>query len=426
MPQLDIVCATWNTENKSPDNQAIINFYKALWKQRNLNAPDFVVIGLQETVPDEQTKEWVADLCLRTGGWSDIKQPDMKSSNKPPDMKPIMDGGKAVKGPSIMGKTKPLEPFCYQHIGIMQRTDSPWQVLQVKEDRYLRGLTSEKGALALVVDISSSSSPTSTSSTSSTSSASSSASSSSSSSSLSSSSSHKCIRLVFVSTHVSPKGQEKELTEYFTWANGLAREGSITTSDGDVFEAKNVANIRFIMGDLNFRLFPNQNAPQDEGLPGRDDTSDTWADALLSPPKRDLLFKHYDALENAAHRNYPNLLPNKWSFPRPNTNDGAHICFPTYKRQKGKQAEGYVKIINEGSGDKAEAIKQLYNLTNKKFFDDDREAWNIGWLDRIGYISDAGQNVLKFNSVASCWAWFDVVASDHTPVFLRLSTEVVY
>ena len=90
MPQLDIVCATWNTENESPENPEIVKFYDALWKKRNQNAPDFVVIGLQETVPDKKTNEWVADMCLRTAG---------------SDMKPIMDRGKPVKGPSIMGKT---------------------------------------------------------------------------------------------------------------------------------------------------------------------------------------------------------------------------------------------------------------------------------------------------------------------------------
>ena len=53
MPQLDIVCATWNTENQSPKDEHIAKFCDALWKDRKQKAPDFVVIGLQETVPYE-------------------------------------------------------------------------------------------------------------------------------------------------------------------------------------------------------------------------------------------------------------------------------------------------------------------------------------------------------------------------------------
>src|SRR4029077_15613522 len=117
----------------------IIKFYDAMWKKRNLNAPDFVVIGLQETVPNNN--EWVADMCLRISG---------------KNMKPIMDGGKPVKGPSIWGATKGTA--CHQHIGIMQRSDSAWHVSRIKQEKnltkgFIGSTVSEKGAVALVVDI---------------------------------------------------------------------------------------------------------------------------------------------------------------------------------------------------------------------------------------------------------------------------------
>jgi len=405
MPQLDIVCATWNLESQAPSLKPLADFKQALLKNGGL--PDFAVIGLQEAKPSED--RFVAQSCLKSFAFEWEKQPTMQA---------VQSGGQVVQGPQIHGVTDPsqlkgttdlAQLGCYQHIGIMQRSNSPWHVLQIKQEtnpkKGITGVASEKGAVALVVDIEHNIDK-------------------------------ECIRLVFVSTHLdAAKGQADELTEYFTWLNRLAREGSIQRK-GAPFEAKNLANIRFIMGDLNFRLFPNPAAPQNEGLPDRNDTSDTWADALLNPKMRDLLFGCYDGLENAADPGNPKkkLVPEKWCFPRPNTNDGAgpNVCFPTYKRywEGAKQATGYVNTIRKGApGDQAarDAIKGLYGLTDKLDFDNNRNAWNIGWLDRIGYITDAGHNILQFkNPVAFCWDCFDMVQSDHTPVFLRLKVDVTY
>ena len=384
MPQLEIVCATWNTENKSPANPEIIKFYEALWKKRNQNAPDFVVIGLQETVPDKETDEWVADMCLRMAGSG---------------MKPIMDGGKAVVGPSIMGKTKLTEPFCYQHIGIMQRSDSPWRVLRIKQETNPKGLGSEKGAVALVVDISSSTT---------------------SSSSSSSSSSHECIRLVFVSTHLSPKEEEKDLTWHCSWLNRkLASE--------------ELANIHFIMGDLNFRLIPPKTKVG--GLPDENHDAKAWADVLLDSAKRGMLFQHYDGFKRDAE----NTILAQWRFPLPKENYDSPptqhpLCFPTYKRDRGDQAATYVAAIKgKGAGDPGaiDAIKHLFlEHSNgkggyKPLWNKDRQAWDMGWLDRIGYVISNPSNSKKITyGAVSCWDCFEMVQSDHTPVFLQLKVDV--
>jgi hypothetical protein len=401
MRQLDIVCATWNLESQVPSLKPLADFKQALLKNGGL--PDFAVIGLQEAKPSED--RFVAQSCLNSFAFEWEKQPTMQA---------VQSGGQVVQGPQIHGVTDPsqvkattdlAQQGCYQHIGIMRRSNSPWDVLQVKEEtKWKPGLASEKGAVALVVDIEHNIDK-------------------------------ECLRLVFVSTHLdAAKGQAEELTEYFTWLNGLTRAGSIQRK-GAPFEAKNLANIRFIMGDLNFRLFPNP-APKNQGLPGGNDTSDTWADALLNPQMRDLLFTDYDGLENAKDpdNSTEKLVPEGWSFPKPKTNDGAgpKVCFPTYKRywEGAEQATGYVNSIRKGApGAQAarDAIKGLYGLTDKLDFDKKRDAWNIGWLDRIGYITDAGHNILQFKDpVVFCWDCFDMVHSDHTPVFLRLSAKVVY
>jgi hypothetical protein len=48
-----------------------------------------------------------------------------------------------------------------------------------------------------------------------------------------------------------------------------------------------------------------------------------------------------------------------------------------------------------------------------------------GWLDRIGYLISNHSNSMNItNSVASCWDCFEMVQSDHTPVFLQLKVDV--
>ncbi len=197
MPQLDIVCATWNLESQAPSLKPLADFKQALLKNGGL--PDFAVIGLQEAKPSED--RFVAQSCLKSFAFEWEKQPTMQA---------VQSGGQVVQGPQIHGVTDPsqlkgttdlAQLGCYQHIGIMQRSNSPWHVLQIKQEtnpkKGITGVASEKGAVALVVDIEHNIDK-------------------------------ECIRLVFVSTHLdAAKGQADELTEYFTWLNRLAREGSI-------------------------------------------------------------------------------------------------------------------------------------------------------------------------------------------------------
>jgi len=115
------------------------------------------------------------------------------------------------------------------------------------------------------------------------------------------------------------------------------------------------------------------------------------------------------------------------------------VCFPTYKREYGKQADGrqaaaYVAAIKgKGAGDPGamDAIKHLFlEHPNKKggyepLWNKDREAWDMGWLDRIGYVIRNHSNSMNItNSVVSCWDCFEMVQSDHTPVFLQLKVDV--
>ena len=99
------------------------------------------------------------------------------------------------------------------------------------------------------------------------------------------------------------------------------------------------------------------------------------------------------------------------------------MCFPTYKREYGKQADGkqadgrqaaaYVAAIKgKGAGDPGamDAIKHLFLEHPKKkggyepLYNEERGAWDMGWLDPIGYVIDSRSNSMNItNSVVSCW-----------------------
>ena len=167
-----------------------------------------------------------------------------------------MTSGKEFRGPLIQGATKwPKE--CCQHIGIMRRADSPWSIRHINAPKPKgKGVGSEKGAVALVVDIEPSSS-----------------------------SSRECIRLVFVVPRLDAvEGQKKELEKYFEWSNSLAKEGLIARPAGPAISANQVSNICFIMGDLNFRLIPPKTNVR--GCPDKNDDAKVWAAVLLDSAKR--------------------------------------------------------------------------------------------------------------------------------------------
>jgi exonuclease III len=90
-------------------------------------------------------------------------------------------------------------------------------------------------------------------------------------------------------------------------------------------------------------------------------------------------------------------------------------------------------IKGKGAGDPGaiDAIKHLFlEHQNKKggyepLWNKKRKAWDMGWLDRIGYLISNHSNSMNItNSVASCWDCFEMVQSDHTPVFLQLKVDV--
>jgi hypothetical protein len=236
------------------------------------------------------------------------------------------------------------------------------------------------------------------------------------------------------------EGQKEELEKYLKWSDTLAKKGVIERPAGSAIPAGEVSNICFIMGDLNFRLIPPQTKVV--GLPDANDDATVWAAVFLDSAKRTRLFENYDGFRRDAAKY------GQWNFPIPTENYDSSpgkqpVCFPTYQReygeQDGKPADGskaaaYVAAIKgKAAGDPGavDAIKHLFlehprkKGGNKPLWNEDREAWDMGWLDRIGYVIRNQSNSMNItNPAVSCWDCFEMVQSDHTPVFLQLKVDV--
>jgi hypothetical protein len=117
-----------------------------------------------------------------------------------------------------------------------------------------------------------------------------------------------------------------------------------------------------------------------------------------------------------------------------------NVCWPTYKRyyKKPGLATACVQTINSGPGaiDDIMALFNLKDVTALDYYDnavhmmqmnEDRHAWDLGWLDRILYfVGDAGEadSADVDVQIEDCWDCFDVVLSDHTPVILHFRANV--
>jgi hypothetical protein len=218
----------------------------------------------------------------------------------------------------------------------------------------------------------------------------------------------------------------------FLWNLGHALDS------GPAISADQVSNIGLIMGDLNFRLIPPKTKVA--GSPTENDDDTVWAAVLLDSEKRAQLFQRYDGFRRDAANTI--LECGQWTFPIPKENydfppKAQSVCFPTYKRDYSEQAATYVAAIKgKSAGDPGaiDAIRRLFKLstddgaggfTDISLWNKKRSAWDMGWLDRIGYLirNPSNNKKITYRDV-SCWDCFEMVQSDHTPVFMQLTVDV--
>jgi hypothetical protein len=410
------------------------NFHDALTRNGTVNTPDLLVVGLQEA--DTHPAGWVAQRC--GGAWAG---PAMQPVAAVP---PVGVAGPASTGPTIGGYTK-WPKYCYQQIGIMRRPNPPshWVCRNITEN--IRQGKGEKGAVTLVVDLEyvpppplpgvvpPPPAP------------------------------QIAVRLLFLSTHLpAGAGMNNELTACANLLTDLSIKGGPVQFSWGAMQPTLLPVLCFMMGDLNFRLTPRvvANPPQ---LPGVNDNSDTWARSIIDDAWRLGLFNRYDGFQDSTVGRNP-----AWTFPQicdyhSQTFNANLVSFPTYKRNYkdgGVAAHGLSRVgapiaplwvvlmglappplAGPGASGpvappgQVTKVKTLYKIKDKKSklpwkhpvgieFNDARQAWDIGWLDRIGYkrmVGGAGNVVVQSHQ---CWDGYDVLLSDHSPVFLHVNATV--
>lgn len=219
-----------------------------------------------------------------------------------------------------------------------------------------------------------------------------------------------------ISAHLESKGaqhQNKEIDELMT---------KVATR-GKTVSLKRFHTV-FIMGDLNYRIAGDQaTAPStarvadaasglqvhayagaNEVIPRTMLGEDMAATILSAQGRRNLL--RYDQLKDSA-------LVKKFGFqfPVPSLANG-DPSYPTYKREY-KVKPAVPNFINTRSIQRAMAAYCLPQGQDMETSAERGHAYEIGWLDRIGYIAQAAPASV---TVQDCEA---VNLSDHSPVMMR-------
>lgn len=188
----------------------------------------------------------------------------------------------------------------------------------------------------------------------------------------------------------------------------------------------------FFMGDLNYRLKAIPNTVVGGQSMSEVITATDMAGLIDNPADRLSLLTNLDSLEDS-------LLKKNFGFTfnncRPQANGGAvaaHPFPPTYKIKYNNVPPfafpgGNIPVGAQAAaiGGAAGAVENLYRLANPaiatpphpaKFFNEDRGQYDLGWLDRIGWITPVGGAV---NVVSQ--ETFTGIISDHLPVMLTVT-----
>ena len=97
----------------------------------------------------------------------------------------------------------------------------------------------------------------------------------------------------------------------------------------------------------------------------------------------------------------------------------------TFDRSSNSTIPNTYQKLDQGSQSKAESWKSIESLLEycyfrengspTKIYDKDRKKYNLGWLDRIGYLASRPNAI----SVKQCEPYY-ILLSDHLPVILKV------
>jgi hypothetical protein len=291
-------------------------------------------------------------------------------------LKGISSGYSMICDLNIHGMTKFGQLFtggCYQHLGIIVKNTFKSQVTNVHTDRNLKGKTSEKGSLDCTMDIG-------------------------------------ATKVCFVSTHLSantPESRSKDLAKQLAFAAGTAAT-SAPSAIRDALAGR--YGVTFLFGDLNYRLGSIEGRLGTAPKSITEITRGQMAAKMCTELGREQMWD-LDTL------NQSELADPKgfgFEFPKP-----APLFMPTYKRIYDKPADKQAciqfatkptellacQVYIKGKGDKILEVNQK------------RREYDIGWLDRIGFLAHAPAHV-------TMTAFIDfpkIVVGDHVGVLMKLT-----
>jgi endonuclease/exonuclease/phosphatase family metal-dependent hydrolase len=225
-------------------------------------------------------------------------------------------------------------------------------------------------------------------------------------------------RLGFINAHLNSRSnnrRNREITEIlreFTNASNQAQANTINNRLNNNFD------VVFFMGDLNYRLQSNQQVNQQT-------TVNLMSNLISNQLGRNILGQ-LDTLPNSDLVN-----PYGFTFPQ------AHHLLPTYKKYYQDRTANNPCNLLVTQGNQVNNIEGCYfhglQSTNTVPYNQQRMAFEIGWLDRIGYkignrrtqpnagnlpmaqvLAQGGGAMPRLESRDN------VILSDHTPVILKV------
>lgn len=356
--------ATWNCENQAPNGtmlgQFIVPDFLAL-PHNHLPVPDIIVVALQEAKPlnNQFVSERLALTPALGGVYTHVAEHYMNGMTK--------------------GKIN------YIHMGVIAHNNNVNYVQNITTGKYKDGLEG-KGGVYITLTYNNPPAPAK--------------------------------RFCFIGAHLDSKDatkrdrQIRELLRTVTNSNANATDTAIAQALTANFHAV------FFMGDLNYRLTSGGGIPVGTQV-------QTMVNLISTSVGRTQLWRQ-DTLNGEALSvavDLRSILVSKFDFNFPRMD---HLL-PTYKREYQNQTpcQALAAQVTPGNAGNLTApaqalLQQCYfnnqGLTQQAIYNAHRKAFDLGWLDRIGYKAALG------NVQAPVVKTYDnLTLSDHTPVLMQVT-----
>jgi endonuclease/exonuclease/phosphatase family metal-dependent hydrolase len=345
--------ATWNCENQFPPDDMIRGFIPAEMQRGGMLAwPDVIAIGVQEGEPSHAQK--------RAAFGFQSSRPQWLSEH----VAAMLNQYESIGSHHLAGSTK--GPVNFQQLGILVRRGVT--VSDLRFDDY-RGSLSGKGGIVCSLSV-------------------------------------DRRRIGIISAHLDASTADRrrenlnglvcKVAKLQPGARGVTDLSTARVTLRSHFDAV------FLMGDLNYRLKP----------PGTVLSPNALSELIASPDGLEQLWS-LDTL-NASLRS-----DSAWygfEFPKPSP-----LFNPTYKREYRTRGPNNPSLVFARNRTAANARAAYFAHVDPAAFGRPldiakRGEYDLGWLDRVGWVSGHGAHV-------SCEQFVDfpeLVLSDHTPVLMKI------